>query len=137
METYKMPVDAGLVNIEVCDGDVVIGSFKFNPSDADIVNRYREVGERLKAIELPKEVKSDDVARVVEELKELTNFLLCGDVADEIYSVCSPLSVTTSGDFYFEVILDGVANVVEKVTKKRLDKKNAKIAKATAKYKKA
>ena len=40
------------------------------------------------------------------------------------------------GDFFFEQALEGVGAIIESVTKKRLDKKLAKIKKATEKYEK-
>ena len=133
-EVMTLSVDTGSVLINVDDKGEVIGQFRFNPSDLDILRRYEEVVDAMNAIVIPEDAGADDMLRVSDEIKKQFDFLLNYNVSDGIFAKCNPFSMTADGDFYFESVLDGIAGLIEKVTNQRIEKKRKKIEKATAKY---
>jgi len=133
-ETMKLSVDTGSILIDIDDKGDIIGQFRFNPNDLDIINRFEKVVEKLESLSIPDDADTDAVFRVADEIKTQMDYLLNYDVSKEIFSKCNPLTLTTSGDFYFENVIEGVAELIEKTTNKRIAKKKAKIQKATAKY---
>lgn len=128
-------VDTGAVVVEIRDKGETIGEFKFNPNDADIVKRCENVVEALQKIEISENSNTDDIFAVSDEIKKQFDYLLNYKVSDSIFCKCNPLTLTADGDFYCEDVLEKIANIIEKVTKQRVDKKKAKIQRATAKYK--
>ena len=133
-EVMTLSVDTGSVLINVDDKGEVIGQFRFNPSDLDILRRYESVVDAMNAIVIPEDAGADDMLRVSDEIKKQFDFLLNYNVSDGIFAKCNPFSMTAGGDFYFESVLDGIAGLIEKVTNQRIEKKRKKIEKATAKY---
>ena len=133
-EVMTLSVDTGSVLINVDDKGEVIGQFRFNPSDPDILRRYEAVVDAMNAIVIPEDAGADDMLRVSDEIKKQFDFLLNYNVSDGIFAKCNPFSMTAGGDFYFESVLDGIAGLIEKVTNQRIEKKRKKIEKATAKY---
>lgn len=133
-EVMTLSVDTGSVLINVDDKGEVIGQFRFNPSDLDILRRYEAVVDAMNAIAIPEDAGADDMLRVSDEIKKQFDFLLNYNVSDGIFAKCNPFSMTAGGDFYFESVLDGIAGLIEKVTNQRIEKKRKKIEKATAKY---
>lgn len=129
-----LDVDTGAVEVEIRDKGETIGTFKFNPNDADIIKRYEHMVEALQKLEIPEDVGEETIFMVSDEIKKQMDYLLNYNVADSIFSKCNPLTLTTSGDFYCEDVLEKIAGIIEKVTKQRIDKKKAKIKKATVKY---
>ncbi|MCD8047114.1 MAG: hypothetical protein LUD80_00725 [Clostridiales bacterium] len=51
-----------------------------------------------------------------------------------MFAKCNPLTLTADGDFYVENVLDGIAGLINSQTSQRVERKKAKIRKATAKY---
>lgn len=135
LENYKLKVDTGAVRIPVVDMyDEPLGEFKFNPNDWDIIKRYEQVAQEMDKVEIPDEASEEDLFRLCDFLKEQVNFLLGYNVSDGLFGRCNPLSMTASGDFYIEMVLDGIAGLIEQVTDQRLTKRKNKIKKATSKY---
>lgn len=133
-ETMKLSVDTGSVLIDIDDKGEIIGQFRFNPNDIDIVKRYEKVAEALEAITVSEDAGADEILKVSDEIKVQFDYLLNYSVSSEIFSKCNPLTLTSNGDFYFESVIDGIAGLIERVMNERLKKKKAKISKATAKY---
>ena len=140
-EIMKLTVDTGAVTIALEDekGNE-IGTFDFNPSDSNILDRYRNVVGYFSGVaeEIQKAGRAgpDDVARVSKEIAEQIDYLLGYRVSEHIFARLGALTVTGNGDFYFERVLDGIAGVIEKVTNQRVEKKLERVRKATAKYNK-
>ena len=138
-ETMKLRVETGAVTVEVEDErGKALGAFDFNPADSNILKRYGAVVDFFNG------VRFDDTGSDEEQLAQMNkladdiagqfDYLLGYDVSEGIFGKCGPLTVTKNGDFFFERVLEGVGGLIEQVTKKRLDKKLAKIRKATAGY---
>ncbi len=137
MEELQIKSKTGAVRVTITDEfDEPIGSFKFLPTDVEIAKRWDETMNMITAIKVSENTDYGDALAVERKLKEETNHLLNYEVAENIYSICSPLTVNQDGDFFYEVVLNGIADVIEQVFKTRVEKKRAKINKALAKYKK-
>lgn len=136
MEKEKMTlsVDTGSVLIDLEDNGEVIGQFRFNPNDIDIVKRYEKVIGDLENITVSENPDSDEIFRLSDEIKKQFDYLLNYNVSSGIFAKCNPFTLTADGDFYFEKVMDGIAGLIEKTMDQRLAKKKAKISKATAKY---
>lgn len=135
-QNFELKVDTGAITVPVVDeiDGEKIGSFKFNPSDLDIVKRYKEVAENFNSISVSEEPSETEVLEVSERLKEQIDYLLNYNVSGELFAKCNPLTPTSSGDFFIENIMSGIAEIIEMATNQRIEKKKAKIRKATAKY---
>lgn len=140
-DTLILTVDTGAIPVEVRDKDgETLGTFKFIPTDTGIIGRYDKVIEFFNSIEFTDEMTDEETAEKVKELDtkigEQFNFLFGYKVADGIFGKCAPCTVTENGDMYFEVVLEQIAGLIEKVMKTRIEKKLKKIRKYTDKYKK-
>lgn len=133
-EVMTLSIDTGSVLINIDDKGEIVGSFKFNPSDLDIAKRYEKVVSALDAITLSDNPDPDDVFAISDELKRQIDYLLNYNVSSEIFAKCNPLTLTEDGDFFVEKVIDGIAGLIEKMMDQRIQKKKAKIKKATAKY---
>lgn len=133
-KTMTLKVDTGSVLINIDDKGEIIGSFRFNPNDLDILNRYNHVVSVLENISVPEDYSQEDFFKITDKIKEQFDYLLNYNVSDEIFKKCNPLTLTESGDFYAENVIEGVTGLIESITNERIKKKKAKINKATAKY---
>ena len=133
-EVMTLSVDTGSALINVDDKGEIIGQFRFNPSDMDIVRRYETVVDALNAITIAEDAGADELLKISDEIKKQFDYLLNYNVSEGIFAKCNPFSMTAGGDFYFENVLDGIAGLIEKTTNQRIEKKRKKIEKATAKY---
>ena len=129
-----LDVDTGSVVVEIRDKGETIGEFKFNPNDSDIIKRYENVVEGLQSIKIPENDNMEAIFVVSDEIKKQFDYLFNYNVSESVFCKCNPLTLTASGDFYCEEVLEKIANIIEKVTEQRIKKKKAKIQKATAKY---
>jgi hypothetical protein len=134
-ERTTLSIDTGAMIIDIEDtGGDIIGQFRFNPNDFDIVRRYEYVAEELRKIVIPEDATTNDLFTATDKIKELFDYLLNYKVSDSIFKKCNPLTLTANGDFYAENVLTGITNLIEKTMDTRLKAKRAKIAKATEKY---
>lgn len=134
-ESIKVKVNTGAVNVIMRDEfDEEIGSFKFIPSDLNIVDRYEKSIAEFESIVIDEKSELSTFREVTDKIKEIFDYLLNYNVSSTLFEVCNPLTPIGNGDFYFEACLETIANIVEETTNKRLEKKKARIQKATSKY---
>lgn len=133
-EMKALKVDTGARRIPVidCDGEEV-GEFKFNPADWDIGKRYDQCIKELDKLELSDDITLDEFYEVSDKIKQIFNFLL-GYPAEGIFAKTNPLTFTTNGDTYCEVVLEAIGKLIEEETEYRVAKKKAKIKKGIQKY---
>jgi hypothetical protein len=124
----------------------VLSEFSFNPSDANIVERYDEfvngfedLKEQISAYEEESDKgtyeKNKETMQIInKKIHEKINYLLNTDAADSIFSVMGALSPLPSGDYYFMFILEQIGKKIQNVTGARIQKMDMKIKKHTAKY---
>ena len=138
-EIMKLQVETGAVTVEVEDerGNK-IGQFDFNPTDSNILKRYGAVVDFFNGITMDENLSEDEqlaqMGKLADDIGRQFDYLLGYPVSEGIFAGCGPLTVTKSGNFFFEEVLEGIGSLIEKVTKKRLEKKLAKIRKAVSKY---
>lgn len=133
-EVIQLSVDTGAIVVDINDRGEIIGRIRFNPNDLDIARRYESVVSSLEKVSVPEKASMEDVFKVTDEIKRQMDYLLNANVSEEIFAKCNPLTLTASGDFYVENVMEGIAGLIEKTTNQRVEKKRAKIQKATAKY---
>lgn len=133
--TYELNVSTSAVTVPIMDDGREIGSFRFNPTDVDLIKRFEEAGDNIRNAKFDLEASDKDtIFQFSDFLKEQLNYMLGFNCADEIFRVCNPLSPCENGDLFIEVVMDGISSIIEQTTGERLAKKKAKIQKATAKY---
>ncbi len=131
----KIVIDTGSVVFDIEDAKGrILGQLEFIPTDSDIIRRYKEVVEKFNSMKIGENPTEDDILSFSDTVKEQVNYLLNYDVSASIFSICGPLTVVTSGDFFFENVMDAVATAIESVMKQRVEKKMEKVRRATAKY---
>lgn len=135
---FELRVDTGAVTVPIYDSNdgELLGEFKFNPNDMDIVKRYEQVADALNKISVPEDAGNEALFAVSDEMKKQLDFLLNYPVSAGIFAKCNPLTLTANGDFYIENVIEGIGNLIEKTMKVRLDKKMEKVRRATEKYNK-
>lgn len=135
MEEMKLTVDTGAVNIAVQDTDgLIIGMFKFIPTDTDIIRRYGKVVDYFNGVTFPDNPSEEEYFKLDDEIRGQLDYLLNGNVSEGVFAKCAPLTVVSNGDLFFEQIIDGIGKLIEKTMKTRIDKKMKRVKAATSKY---
>lgn len=136
MEKLTLKVDTGAVTVDVeNENGKKIGEFEFVPTDTDIVNRYGSVVEFFNNVSFNENEGDEEIVKKFSsQIRDQFDHLFNYPVSDSIFSKCGPLTPVQNGDFFFEVVLDGIRGIIENVTNERVEKKMKKIRKATAKY---
>lgn len=136
-EPMVLRVETGAVTVEVEDENGrALGTFEFNPVDSNILKRFGEVAEHLSGLRIEEPGEPEEKLKRLNELADdiagQFDYLLGYPVSEGLFGKCGPLTVTRNGDYYFEQVLEGVGALIEKVAKKRVDKKVARLRKAAA-----
>lgn len=135
MEELRRKVKTGALNVILTnEDDEEIGRFPFNPVDLNIVRRYEEVVANLEKMELPEDATEQDILELSDKLEGQIDYLLNSKASKSVFAICNPLTLTESGDFFIENIIVEIADIIEQVTDQRINKKQAKIKRATSKY---
>lgn len=135
-QTFELKLDAGFVTVPIydkADGEK-LGEFKFNPSDLDIARRYEYVVEEMGKLSLSEDSSIESLYKTTDRVKELIDYLLNCKASDGIFVIANPFTPVTDGDLYVEKVVEGIAGLIEDITEKRIEQKQIKIKKATAKY---
>ena len=137
-EKMILSIDDGSLVYEIRNKrDEVTGSFKIN-ADPEIAIRMNDAIDRFNQLSYPDPTTDEAALEVIKdftaEIYNLFNAFLGYNAAPELFSGCSALTEVTDGDYYFEKVMENIVNVVCKMTNSRVNKKLAKIRKATAKY---
>ena len=134
------------VCIKRYDGKV-LSEFAFNPSDANIVERYEKFVEGLKELadkitdyEKANEEKTEQektknmLKEINKEIHQKVDYLLNEEVSDKIFGVMGALSPLPTGDYYFMFIVEQIGRKIQNATGQRVKKMEMKIKKHTSKY---
>lgn len=108
----------------------VICEFCFNPSDMGLSERFEKTKSFFEGFDL----ENKDVDEIGNAIKKQIEFLLDNESANNIFEKKHPLSLTNSGDFYFENVIEMITKIIEEKTGNRYKIKMDKVKKATAKY---
>lgn len=113
----------------------VFAKFTLNGADTGIVSRYEELQKFLESYEL-----DVDEVNVIEKLDKLNadlieqfNKLLLQDTSNTLFMRYTPTTLFANGDMFCEVAFENIGKFIEQELDVRIEKKMAKIRKATAK----
>ena len=133
--------------INIKKGNEILATFSFNPSDANIVQRYENfvkglenLMDKISIYEKENEDKSKhEKAKIMldainKEIYEKVDELVNASVSKDIFSVMGALSPLPNGDYYFTFIVEQIGKKINDVTGQRVKKMEMKIKKHTAKY---
>lgn len=136
----RIKIDDGSKSYEIVNqDDKVIGTFTFNPSDANVVKRYDAVVdsleqyfEQVKDNTLTKElfVEAQDI--ITDKFSELVG----EDASKTFFSICGPFTPMQNGNLYLQNVIEAVAGIIEKETQKRMKKVQTKMDKYLEGYRK-
>ena len=123
-----------------------IGTLRYNPTDLNIVNRYREIAGKFEKITKiagqanisPEGVGEDresiDILNEAEkELTEALDYLLQSDSKRAFFSVVNPFT-PIDGVFYCENVMDQLRTFITRVFDAELEKVNARVSRQTHGY---
>lgn len=134
-------IDDGFKTYELVNKEKkVLGVIAFNPSDVNIVHRYKKVVEELEKIDVNAKAEGDteetiEAIRQADEIAyEKINYLANADVAKTLFSIMGPYSIMPSGQSFVEYIMEVIANIITQETGVRVKKMNKRIQKHTSKY---
>lgn len=134
-------IDDGFKTYELVNKEKkVLGVIAFNPSDVNIVHRYKKVVEELEKIDVNVKAEGDteetiEAIRQADEIAyEKINYLANADVAKTLFSIMGPYSIMPSGQSFVEYIMEVIANIITQETGVRVKKMNKRIQKHTSKY---
>lgn len=106
----------------------------FNPVDTGLIERYNKVQKVMSEYEFMTD--SDDfeteIVKLDQMVKEQFNTLFGKNVEQDLFSLYNPCAVFGDGDFYCEVLFNQIGIIIEKESGALVDKKIAKIKKASA-----
>ena len=134
----KIIVDRGLEEYTIEDkkGNV-LGSFEMNPADIEMVKRYEKVADAVSHIADDVD-ESKDIVDILAEMEEKLNkqidYLFNSKVSQSFFSITSPFTVLTNGEFYIENVLNAIGGLIEAETGKRFNKIKTKVNKYAKKY---
>lgn len=133
----RIKIDDGSRTYEIVNqDDVVLGTFTFNPSDANIIKRYDAVVDELgRYAEQDFVMTQDKFVEIQSELVSKMNDLVGADTESTFFSICGALSPMANGKLFIQVVLEAIGAVIEKETKKRMKKVDAQVSKYLEGYK--
>ena len=137
----RIVIDDGRKTYEIVnlDGDK-IGEIHFNPSDANMVSKYNEIVDALDAYfekyRGAAAVEQDDFVEAQKEIVDKFDAFLGGDASKMLFSICGPFTPMEDGELYLQKVIEVIGAVIEKETKKRMKKVDAKMDKYLKDYQK-
>ena len=138
MKMERIKINDGTKTYEIVNqDDEVLGLFTFNPSDSNIFKRYDAVVDALQkyADEAQGKVLTQErFNEAQDEIIAMMDDLVQADVKGSFFSICGPLTPMENGNLFVLNVLEGIGAVIEKETKKRIKKVDAKTAKYLADY---
>lgn len=136
----RIKIDDGSKSYEIVNqDDKVIGTFTFNPSDTNIVQKYDAVVDSLdkyfdeiKGANFTKESFIAAQDAIIDKFSELVG----EDASKTFFSICGPFTPMQNGNLYLQNVIEAVAGIIEKETQKRMKKVQSKMDKYLEGYKK-
>ena len=113
----------------------VFAKFTLNGADTGIVERYENLQKYLEGYELEADENNviDKLNKLNEDLIQQFNLLLNQDTSNTLFMRYTPTTLFANGDMFCEVAFENIGKFIEQELNVRIDKKMAKIRKATAK----
>ena len=133
----KITFNTGAKNYEIVDQDGnELGVFRFIPSDAGILKRYKEAAAFFSGIN--DRIKNKDFEEILPELEkeagEKIDLLFGASVSESFFKITSPFTIIDSGETFAEQIITVIGGIIEKELSEREKKQQARIDEYVAKY---
>lgn len=137
-QTTDIIIDDGkqTYNIKNQNGEL-LGSFRMNPADMSILERFKSVENVLENITEHVDMNKDfeEVEREMSAIvREQINYLFDCDCADVLFGITSPFTIMKNGEFFLEQVINVIGTAVNADLKHRSTKIDEKIGKYTKKY---
>ncbi len=115
----------------------LLGKICFNPSDTNIVTRYKKFQEFFENIREEDYPRTDEgFARLQDDIVNQFDYLLRTDAKEKIFSICGAATPLPNGELFFESVANSVAALIEKEMGVRMKKMQSRVNKYTEKYQK-
>lgn len=133
----RIKINDGYKSYEIVNqDDKVLGVFRFNPADSNIVEKYNDVVESLQTAIAPAEQGDEEtISRASSLIREKMDDLFGEDTSKTFFSITGPLSPLSNGQFFAENILEAIGAIIEKEMEARVKKVRERMNKYTDKYK--
>ena len=133
----KITFNTGAKTYEIVDQDGNdLGVFRFIPSDAGILKRYKEAAAFFSGIN--DRIKNKDFEKILPELEkeagEKIDLLFGAPVSESFFKITSPFTILDSGETFAEQIITVIGGIIEKELSEREKKQQARIDEYVAKY---
>ena len=133
----KITFNTGAKSYEIVDQDGnELGVFRFIPSDAGILKRYKEAAAFFSGIN--DRIKNKDFEEILPELEkeagEKIDLLFGASVSESFFKITSPFTIIGSGETFAEQIITVIGGIIEKELSEREKKQQARIDEYVAKY---
>ena len=133
----KVVVQTGAKTYQIADQDGnYLGVFRFIPSDAGILKRYKEAEAFFAGIN--DRIKGKDFEEILPELEkeagEKIDLLFGAPVSEKFFKITSPFTVLESGETFAEQIITVIGGIIEKELEAREKAQQERVRKYTAKY---
>lgn len=137
-KTINTNIDDGILIFTFTNNEgKVFSSFKFNPTDINVVARAEEVIEYFKQFEdsIQKATSGKEMAELNKQIEDKINYLLGYEASKDLFK--EPITATTvfgNGQVFAHIVLDKIAEVIAPEIEKRKKKMQAVANKYTKKY---
>ena len=133
----KITFNTGAKSYEIVDQDGnELGVFRFIPSDAGILKRYKEAAAFFSGIN--DRIKNKDFEEILPELEkeagEKIDLLFGASVSESFFKITSPFTIIDSGETFAEQIITVIGGIIEKELSEREKKQQARIDEYVSKY---
>lgn len=135
-------IDDGLRTYDIKNKEgKLLGQFSFNPSDTNIVKRYKEVVRFFDTVDYTKYEKSeenedigDNLNTIDEIVYEKFDYLLNSEASKDFFSIMGPFTPLESGMYFLESVINAIGQAIQSETGARVQKLQKKVKKYTSKY---
>ena len=133
----KVVVQTGAKTYQIADQDGNdLGVFRFIPSDAGILKRYKEAAAFFAGIN--DRIKGKDFEEILPELEkeagEKIDLLFGAPVSEKFFKITSTFTVLESGETFAEQIITVIGGIIEKELEAREKAQQERVRKYIAKY---
>lgn len=133
----KITFNTGAKSYEIVDQDGNdLGVFRFVPTDAGILTRYKETAAFFASV--GDKMKGEDLEEILPELEkeagEKIDFLFGAPVSENFFKITHPFTILEDGQTFAEQIIAVIGGIIEKELAEREKKQQERIDKYTAKY---
>lgn len=113
-----------------------LGVFRFTPTDAGILNRYKEVAAYFS--KLGERIKGENLEAILPDLEkeagEKIDLLFGAPVSENFFRITSPFTVLEDGEIFAEQIITVIGGIIEKELDAREKAQQERMKKYTEKY---